>query len=421
MVFVHGFAGSADQFETQAMRFASNGYPADYISGYEYDTTSVSGNPSDGFVVPPEVISGLDAHIDAVREQTGADKVDLLGHSMGTAVSHAYLADPARAAKIAHYVNLDGMQSAAPPGGIPTLAIWADSVGAGREIGGAINITLADTTHVQAATCVESFSAIYKFFHNNEAPLTTDIAPEHILPRRPHFIELSGRVVTFLTNAVPADLKLDAYEVDQKTGGRIRSTPDYSTVINAGGNFTFARALAGRSYEFYITSPSNETFGHYYYEPFVRSDRLIRLKYIAPSIVGSLMDQSAAQSNLIIIRNKEFLGVNALYPNEDSLKVNDTELCAGILTANGILGTPIALFVFDKGSDRANDLSGPIQSGLVASIPFIFGLDFYLQAAPPERPISIVLKGRSAKKTQVVNVPNWPSTQNKITVQLWDY
>jgi triacylglycerol esterase/lipase EstA (alpha/beta hydrolase family) len=27
IVFVHGFTGSAQQYETQAMRFASNGYP----------------------------------------------------------------------------------------------------------------------------------------------------------------------------------------------------------------------------------------------------------------------------------------------------------------------------------------------------------------------------------------------------------
>ena len=28
IIFVHGFAGSAAQFESQAMRFTTNGYPA---------------------------------------------------------------------------------------------------------------------------------------------------------------------------------------------------------------------------------------------------------------------------------------------------------------------------------------------------------------------------------------------------------
>src|SRR4030043_2274368 len=39
IVFIHGFAGSAAQFESQAMRFESNGYPASYIAAYEYDSS----------------------------------------------------------------------------------------------------------------------------------------------------------------------------------------------------------------------------------------------------------------------------------------------------------------------------------------------------------------------------------------------
>ena len=38
IVFVHGMAGSADQFQEQALRFASNGYPDDFFFGYEYNT-----------------------------------------------------------------------------------------------------------------------------------------------------------------------------------------------------------------------------------------------------------------------------------------------------------------------------------------------------------------------------------------------
>jgi pimeloyl-ACP methyl ester carboxylesterase len=409
VIFVHGYAGTVDQFETQAMRFVSNGYPASYISGYEYDTLLAA--------TDPQVQSGLDAYIDSVLQQTGADQVDLLGHSMGTTVSHAYLADPAHAAKVAHYVNIDGRTSATPPGGVPTLALWAGLTGTGREIGGARNITLAATTHVQAATCVESFVEIYKFFNHDKAPVTTDI-----LPGGSNNIELAGRILTFLTNVVPANLKLDIYEVNKNTGVRIKSTPDYSTLINTDGNFKFTHATAGLTYEFYLTSTADATSAHYYYEPFIRSDYLVRLKYLAPTVLALLMDQSDNHSNLIVIRNKEFLGVNTMYPNEDSLKVNGTELCAGVLPGVGLVGTRIALFIFDKGSDGVSDLSGPITSGLIASLPFISGLDFYMGAAnPPDSTISIVLEGRFSGKTQVVNVPNWQSTTGTITVQMWDY
>ena len=37
IVFVHGFSGGAEQYETQAKRFASNGYPADWVHAFEYD------------------------------------------------------------------------------------------------------------------------------------------------------------------------------------------------------------------------------------------------------------------------------------------------------------------------------------------------------------------------------------------------
>jgi hypothetical protein len=128
------------------------------------------------------------------------------------------------------------------------------------------------------------------------------------------------------------------------------------------------------------------------------------------------MDQSAAHSNLIVIRDKEFLGVDSMSPNEDHLTVNGTELCAGLLPGAGLVGTPIALFIFDQGSDG-------VSSGLTSlSLPFIAGLDFYMRAAnPPDSTIPIVLNGRYSGKTQVVNVPNWQSTTDTITVQMWDY
>ena len=45
IVFVHGQSGSAQQFETQAMRFTSNGYPQDLLYAFEYDT-SLPTNPT---------------------------------------------------------------------------------------------------------------------------------------------------------------------------------------------------------------------------------------------------------------------------------------------------------------------------------------------------------------------------------------
>ena len=38
VIFVHGFFGSGAQFETQAKRFTSNGYPAALIELHDYDS-----------------------------------------------------------------------------------------------------------------------------------------------------------------------------------------------------------------------------------------------------------------------------------------------------------------------------------------------------------------------------------------------
>jgi triacylglycerol esterase/lipase EstA (alpha/beta hydrolase family) len=131
VVFVHGGAGSGAQFESQAMRFASNGYPTDWVRVLDYNST----DPSSFGTIPGR----LDALIAALQADTGAAEVDLLGHSLGTGIVQAYLSSPARAANVAHYVNIDGATAAAPPGGVETLALWGAGSGA-RRIPGAKNV-----------------------------------------------------------------------------------------------------------------------------------------------------------------------------------------------------------------------------------------------------------------------------------------
>ena len=87
----------------------------------EYDSSAIA-------TILPAVLAALDALIAELQAETGAAQVDLIGHSLGTTVSHNFLATPERAANVAHYVNIDGRTAAAPPGGVPTLALWAGAV-----------------------------------------------------------------------------------------------------------------------------------------------------------------------------------------------------------------------------------------------------------------------------------------------------
>src|SRR4051794_26455306 len=119
ILFVHGIEGTGAQFESQALRFTSNRYPHGWIDEVDYDSTRATGDKS-------EVDAQIDAKVAELKRRTGAKKVDLVAHSLGTIVSYDYLTDSSkgaeRRANIAHYVNVDG-QSSDP--GVPTLALWA--------------------------------------------------------------------------------------------------------------------------------------------------------------------------------------------------------------------------------------------------------------------------------------------------------
>jgi triacylglycerol esterase/lipase EstA (alpha/beta hydrolase family) len=63
IIFVHGGSGSGAQFESQAMRFASNGYPQDHIRALQYDSSSIGD-------ILPEVLDNLDALIAELQAET---------------------------------------------------------------------------------------------------------------------------------------------------------------------------------------------------------------------------------------------------------------------------------------------------------------------------------------------------------------
>jgi pimeloyl-ACP methyl ester carboxylesterase len=200
IVFVHGFSGSGSQFETQARRFAGSGYPAEIIEAHEYDSTFTVNTVE-------QIYAGLDARIARLLAQTGAGRVDLLGHSLGTSLMQGYLnSSPERAGRVAHYVNLDGATAAAPPGGVPTLAIWGEGNPA-RAIAGATNVYLSDQAHTQTVSSAESFTEVYRFFTGRN-PRTTRIVPEP-----PGHVRLSGRAVLFPLNVGVPEATLEIWEV----------------------------------------------------------------------------------------------------------------------------------------------------------------------------------------------------------------
>jgi Lipase (class 2) len=149
VLFVHGIEGSGGQFESQALRFESNRYPATWIDEVDYDSTRAVADTS-------EVDQQIDDAIAALKVRTGKAQVDVIARSLGTTVMYGYLTDSTngsqRRANVGHYINVDG-QDQNP--GVPTLAVWAGRGMPGRNMDGAQNVTIPDQTHVQTCTSSE--------------------------------------------------------------------------------------------------------------------------------------------------------------------------------------------------------------------------------------------------------------------------
>jgi len=405
VIFVHGGSGSGAQFESQAQRFASNGYPASYIAVSEYDSTYTVNTMED-------VWAGIDRTIAEMMAKTGAKHVDILGHSLGTVVLNGYLnSSPERAAKVAHYVSIDGLGGITPPGGVPTLALWAGTGTPGREITGATNVIIPNQTHVQCATSPESFFEMYRFLAGG-GPSTTSITMED-----PARVKLAGRAVLFPQNVGVQNATLEIWDVNERTGARLRAQPDAVYPINGDGSWGPFDANGNRHYEFALLRPGEFTH-HFYFEPFPRSDFLIRLNTEEPGAgIGAYLDVNDRQTDLIIVRYKEFWGDQGA--QNDTLQINGTNVI-------DVATCPIdkrvnAIFAYDNGADGISDVSTPIP--FFFALPFITGVDLFVPAAvPPDQTVSIVLTPRDGGgKTQVLNVPNWPSLSDRVSLQFHDY
>ena len=367
VIFVHGFVGSGAQFETQAMRFTSNGYRASDVAVEEYDSTF-------GSTTTADVWNDLDGLIARLLAESHADKVELVGHSLGTSISQGFLrSSPARAAKVAHYVNLDGFPSTSLPGGVPTLAVWGEG-NSGGSITGATNVYQPDHSHVQVATAAETFDAMYRFF-TGHPPKTTNLVPQR-------HVVLSGRAQLFPSNVGAAGQTLQVWEVDGRTGLRKGHHPKATFTVAADGSWGPFFGRSNKHYELAVLWAGSTH--HFYFEPFIRSDRLVRLLTQTPGTGLDLLRQkSPTTANLIFTRYKEMWGDQG--PQSDTLTVNGLNVLTPAIAPRAKRLN--ALFAFDNKLDGQTDLSAPIAA--FASLPFISGADVYLpggHAAEPHHP-----------------------------------
>jgi pimeloyl-ACP methyl ester carboxylesterase len=399
-IFVHGNSGSAQQFESDAMRFTSNGYPHSRLFVYEYDTSPGVSNDA--------AIANLDGFIADVKAKTGADKVDILAHSRGTTVMHAFLETPARAEQVRRYVNFDGRTSATEPGGVPTLAVWGEGDQT-REIGGAENVYFPDKAHTEVTTSSAAFYDVYKFL-NGRAPKTTKVLPEP-----PGQVTVAGRSALFPSNAGYDGARLEIYRVRAATGARIGG-PRYAVTLGPDGTFGPFKVNGKKRYELVVSKDGESTI-HNYPEPFERDDHFYRV--LTAPLLAPFIETGPNHTSIAVTRMREFWGDQADPTRNDRLEFDGNNVLTPAIAPRA--RRVLAVFNFDKGSDGVTDTSASLFPFSVLS--FLTGVDNFLPASPDASGTIAVEEtmrdpGGQQKTT---NVPNWPSSEDTVSVYFKDY
>ncbi len=395
ILFVHGNLASGDLFETQAQRFTSNGYPADRIAAFDYDASRPTAPREQSF-------PGLDAEIAHLQAATGMKKIDLVGQSEGAELAQRYLASsPERASRVAHLVSLDGQQVFAAPKGVPTLVVWGGGDPT-RRITGAVNVRFLEQERGGLTTSAETFRQMYRFLTGGD-PLTTDVTPDSAQ------IDLAGRALLFPTNEPVGDARLEVYRVDPRTGRRAPDGLQALLKIGADGSWGPVRADGSASYEFAIVRP-DEPVHHFYYQPFRRGDRLIRLLTSRPDKeLGGGMTVDAGQTDLIVDRGLEWWGDQG--DENDILTVDNTN----VITPTNMPRAKLAnsLYIFDRGSDHASDVATPIPAYF--GISFITGVDLSIPSGDRSLAVSLTPRGQTTRRT-AMTVPALPSKTDRLTL-----
>jgi hypothetical protein len=386
ILFVHGIEGSGAQFESQALRLMSNGYPQAWIDEVDYNSTRAVGDKS-------QVDQQIDEGIAALKQRTGRSQVDVIAHSLGTSVMYDYLTNGAQAAErkanVGHYINVDGQEKNP---GVQTLAVWAGRGTPGRHMEGAQNVTIPNQTHVQTCTSAESFIQYYKFLIGHE--------PKHdIIARRK--IELAGKVLDFPQNTGLAGATVQMWPVDGN-GRRTTATPVASIAITdgsqGGGAWGPVTGKSGQRYEFAVLQPGVGAL-HIYYEPFVRSDYTLRL--LASPAIEQYSGNRPGSLSGVMIRYKEFWGDQG--SENDSLLINGLNVCTeSLCPAKKQVN---AFFAFDGNRDGKTELT---EDPTLGALPFIQGADVFVRgSSPPDETVSFQLSSRGGGGTRTLNVPNW--------------
>ncbi|MET7569359.1 triacylglycerol lipase [Streptomyces sp. NPDC005492] len=173
IVFVHGLSSSSSTWNDWVADFKADGYTSSELFAWSYDWTQSNVTTA----------SQLATEVKSVLAQTGASKVDIVGHSMGSLSSRYFLKNLSGTSYVDHFVSVAGvnhgtsiaslcgwlytsckeMQTGSSfltalnsgdetPGGVAYAAYWSDCDAAidpdtSAELSGATNVDVGCIAH----------------------------------------------------------------------------------------------------------------------------------------------------------------------------------------------------------------------------------------------------------------------------------
>jgi pimeloyl-ACP methyl ester carboxylesterase len=394
IVFVHGFAGSASQFDSNAQRFVANGYPPNKLSAYDHDGAGVD---IAGYA------NGLDAIVDEQLEKFGVEQIYLIGHSRGTSVSSSYLSNPDRAKKVAKVILIDGQPCSGVPAEIPCAA--------------PTQALFPGQAHVNVATSAEAFKMQYKFLFDKD-PEVTEIV------KQSEPVEIAGRAVNFPANTGREGRTLDIFELKGETGER-DGDPIASITIPASGEWGPVTVDPDKFYELRLNSETEGAYQHFYFQKFLRSTKFVRLLSGPPDSPARVNTNSGpGHAALTLIRMREWYGPGMDVKPADKLQVQ-------VKTPQGDVDVPevvTAHMAFNRIAVYLHDDKATPKKTTLEPLPYFpmqafqTGYDVYMPASdPPDGTITVTNYPRGESKAQVLRFPNWASDKHTIMVGFADF
>ena len=213
--------------------------------------------------------------------------------------------------------------------------------------------------------------------------------------------------------------------------------------VDATGNFGPWSVNPLRRYEIAVTrqAPDGPRYQHFYFEPWIRSDYLVRLNIspIGSALSEAIRANSGPHAGVSISRQKEWWGNNDVDADQRRRarrhddraapshgfvgrlfcvllggyfpQLCDVEPLGNIATPGTApyAASTIAMIAFDVGADGVSDTSTLVNLG-----PFLSGIDAYMPApdADPNGVVTFHLDARREPRDQVISTPNWPMDGN---------